>query len=33
MANELEKELSPVDLVKAREFVEAWKPGRPLPQM
>jgi TPR repeat protein len=33
MAIELEKELSPVDLVKAREFVEAWKPGQPLPQM
>lgn len=33
MANDLEKELSPVDLVKARELVDAWKPGQPLPQL
>lgn len=33
MANDLEKELSPVDVVKARELADAWKPGQPLPQL
>jgi uncharacterized protein len=33
LQRELEKELSPVDMVKARELADTWKAGQPLPAL